>query len=539
MSVSLLLTPLVVSVGRRKSPRLLSILGGLVVALGCLFTSFASQLHQLHFSCGAVLGVGLGLTRSTATLMLGQYFKKRRELAEIFLLAGSCTGAALVPLLVAHAVGSLGWRLGLQAITGLASATFLLGVFYRPASLYHPQRRAILHLKGLQKRSKARERGAAHRERQPFFDLTVLRSRTVQILLLGSALSAFGVHTPFFLLMYQGHEEGLTPSALLRLQLYLGLGSLLGCAALGLVVVKNSVQCLIARQYLAQASLLVMAGILAAFVSLQGYSGYVLFAWVYGFFHGGYLYALKTFIFEKVRARNFARAWGFIQGSQAVPLVIGVPLTGYLNKVKGDRVGFYFASACMTAGGLLLFLIDLHKRSARRRHKGDSQGYEEGGGRAHPERRATLQAGARLLAAKQHRVSSELLHRQELTCISEEAAAFDDFCITSCNKEEKYLMLSEFENNLLNTHESSVSQEVRRLARERRVSGSSPPLLEHCPNCLRVVAVEGDTGAVGDRDDFSQTHVSRSSAKKLTASKRKDNNGGLQNDIIDEVTSSL
>ncbi|GIY36507.1 monocarboxylate transporter 12 [Caerostris extrusa] len=154
-------------------------------------------------------------------------------------------------------------------------------------------------------------------------------------------------------------------------------------------------------------------------------------------------------------------------------------------------------------GGLLLFLIDLHKRSARRRHKGGSQGYEEGGGRAHPERRATLQAGARLLAAKQHRVSNELLHRQELTCISEEAAAFDDFCITSCNKEEKYLMLSEFENNLLNTHESSsVSQEVRRLARERRVSGSSPPLLEHCPNCLRVVAVEGDTGPVGDREDF-------------------------------------
>lgn len=53
------------------------------------------------------------------------------------------------------------------------------------------------------------------------------------------------------------------------------------------------------------------------------------------------------------------------------------------------------------------------------------------------------------------------LDKPELTCISEEGIAdmdlpdniFDDFdiigdCITSCNKVENYLMLSEFENNL-------------------------------------------------------------------------------------------
>lgn len=47
---------------------------------------------------------------------------------------------------------SIGWRLGLQALTGIVFSTFILGIFYRPASLYHPQRRAILHLKSMQKR---------------------------------------------------------------------------------------------------------------------------------------------------------------------------------------------------------------------------------------------------------------------------------------------------------------------------------------------------------------------------------------------------
>lgn len=46
----------------------------------------------------------------------------------------------------------MGWRLGLQAVTGLVSISFFMGLLYRPASLYHPQRRAILHLKNQRKK---------------------------------------------------------------------------------------------------------------------------------------------------------------------------------------------------------------------------------------------------------------------------------------------------------------------------------------------------------------------------------------------------
>lgn len=112
------------------------------------------------------------------------------------------------------------------------------------------------------------------------------------------------------------------------LQAYFGLASVLGTVALGFIVVKNSMECLIARQYLLQASLFIMAGSLVSFISLKDQSGYILFVWVYGFFYGGYMYSLKTFTFEKVRARNFSRAWGYIQCSHAIPMVIGVPLTG-------------------------------------------------------------------------------------------------------------------------------------------------------------------------------------------------------------------
>lgn len=51
-STSLFSASIVVALCRRKSTRLTAVLGGLVLALGILFTSFATQLHQIAFSYG-------------------------------------------------------------------------------------------------------------------------------------------------------------------------------------------------------------------------------------------------------------------------------------------------------------------------------------------------------------------------------------------------------------------------------------------------------------------------------------------------------
>ena len=90
-------------------------------------------------------------------------------------------------------------------------------------------------------------------------------------------------------------------------------------------------ECQISRQYLYQASSFVCGVCLLALPAVQGYSGYVLFAWLYGIFYGGFQYSLKMCTYEKVRARNFAKTWGFVQGSQAIPVLLGAPVTGQWN----------------------------------------------------------------------------------------------------------------------------------------------------------------------------------------------------------------
>jgi predicted MFS family arabinose efflux permease len=76
-----------------------------------------------------------------------------------------------------------------------------------------------------------------------------------------------------------------------------------------------------------------------ALSAVEGFGGLVIFAWVYGFSLGGYNYALKVYTYERVRARHFPRAWSFVQCSQAIPLVIGVPLTGSCDETKYSNVG--------------------------------------------------------------------------------------------------------------------------------------------------------------------------------------------------------
>ena len=97
------------------------------------------------------------------------------------------------------AMRDFGWRHGLQSVTGVLFSTYILGIFYRSATLYHPQRRAILHLKS-QKR-KIKDKNKSQEDKLPFFDFSSLKSRTFQIILLSSFITSLGMFTPFMFLV--------------------------------------------------------------------------------------------------------------------------------------------------------------------------------------------------------------------------------------------------------------------------------------------------------------------------------------------------
>ncbi|CAB0002653.1 unnamed protein product [Nesidiocoris tenuis] len=307
---------------------------------------------------------------------------------------------------------AIGWRLGLQLVTLVVVMTFFLGTCYRSASLYHPQRRAILHLKNQKRKIKDKNKVD---DGPPFFDFTTLRSKTVSTFICGLAV--------FFLTTLEANHQG-----------------------------------------------------------------YVLFAWVYGIFMGGYNYSLKMYVYERVRARNFARTWGYVQCSQAIPIALGVPITGYINVTFNNKSGYYFSASCIFLGSLMLFLIDCHKRRLSRHKHNESGERKLCDSEACPQRRKPSFSNVEPEEVIVVEPPAPGQDKPELTCISEEGIAdmdlpdniLDDLdyigdCITSCNKVENYLMLSEFENNLIAEMPVILDRKGRRWSLARQAEEDNHP----------------------------------------------------------------
>lgn len=168
--------------------------------------------------------------------------------------------------------------------------------------------------------------------------------------------------------------------------------------------------------------------------------------------------------------------------------------SGYINIGYGAKSGYYFSSACVMLGSLTMFFIDLHRRNVARHKHNESGTKKLCVSDSCPQRRRlsfTVEpeevvvmepplnpqgigmiscgvggvgggGGGTMGSGGGGGGSGGPNDKPELTCISEEGIAdmdlpdnlLDDLdyigdCITSCNKVENYLMLSEFENNLI------------------------------------------------------------------------------------------
>lgn len=210
---------------------------------------------------------------------------------------------------------------------------------------------------------------------------------------------------------------------------------------------------------------------------------------------------------------------------------------GYINIGYGAKSGYYFSSACVLLGSLTMFLIDLHRRNvARHKHHNESGTKKLCVSDSCPQRRKLSftaepedvvvmepplnpQAAGLMAAGGGGTIGyggaggagggggGGPNDKPELTCISEEGIAdmdlpdnlLDDLdyigdCITSCNKVENYLMLSEFENNLIAEMPVIMDRKGRRwsLAKqaEEETAGGGKWRLVAGPNSRLITVID-------------------------------------------------
>ena len=196
------------------------------------------------------------------------------------------------------------------------------------------------------------------------------------------------------------------------------------------------------------------------------------------------------YIYQKVRARNFSRAWSFIQCSQSLPHLLGVFVTSHINRISNNKAGYYFSATCVLVGSVILFGVNIHKnmlRSKRKLKHAKKKLRSDQNLNSLPPEYSPVHLPVRRISydeyfpanpaflQSQNSLDNILdLKKPELTCISEEGIADMDLPdnlleelefldnITSCNKVENYLMLSEYEQNLRKETEGPIGTAGRK-----------------------------------------------------------------------------
>ncbi|KAJ7324838.1 hypothetical protein JRQ81_017858 [Phrynocephalus forsythii] len=110
MGITLIVGPfiglLINTCGCRKT----AITGGILNALGWILSSYASNVYYLFMTFGVTAGIGSGMVYLPAVVMVGEYFQKRKALAQGLSTTGTGFGAFLMTALLKYLCLEFGWR---------------------------------------------------------------------------------------------------------------------------------------------------------------------------------------------------------------------------------------------------------------------------------------------------------------------------------------------------------------------------------------------------------------------------------------------
>ncbi|NXS58642.1 MOT14 protein, partial [Brachypteracias leptosomus] len=114
--------------------RTTAIIGGLLNALGWILSAYASNVHYLFLTFGVTAGVGSGMVYLPAVVMVGQYFQKRRALAQGLSTTGTGFGAFLMTALLKYLCIEFGWRNAMFIQGAISLNLCVCGTLMRPLS---------------------------------------------------------------------------------------------------------------------------------------------------------------------------------------------------------------------------------------------------------------------------------------------------------------------------------------------------------------------------------------------------------------------
>lgn len=118
IAVPLLSGPVMSALVDRYGCRSMTILGGLVSALGFALASLSNTIEMMMITFGVIAGLGLGLVYVTAVVSIAYWFEKKRNLAVGLGACGTGVGTFVYAPMTQYFIEEYGWRGTILLLSG-------------------------------------------------------------------------------------------------------------------------------------------------------------------------------------------------------------------------------------------------------------------------------------------------------------------------------------------------------------------------------------------------------------------------------------
>ena len=298
----------------RFGPRIVCSAGMALIALGLLATSWATSLLTVYVSYGLLVGLGIALVYTPSIASVQPWFTTRRGLAGGIARSGVGAGTLLVPVLVAMAIGPMPWR---EAMQVLALGVLVLGLL--AAALLRRAPAAPSSGSG------GSATGLTLRE--------TLRSPTFRWLYLATVLASPVMFIPFAHVSASARDLGLGEAFAVGLVGLIGVGSLVGRFAIGLLADRlGRAQTLVLMQLSMGASYVLWGAAGGQFLLM-------IFALWFGLSYGSIVSLLPAICMDYFGGKSVASVVGTLYSGAAFGNLLGPVLAGAVFDHSGHYLG--------------------------------------------------------------------------------------------------------------------------------------------------------------------------------------------------------
>ncbi|KAG0645383.1 Aspyridones efflux apdF [Hyphodiscus hymeniophilus] len=313
----------------RHGPRVLLIVGSVIMLFALFMTSLCTEYWQLFLAQGFLFGLGLSFVVLPAFATVPHYFIKSRALALGITVSGSSLGGVIWPIALKNVLYKIGFGWGVR------TAAFIMLPLLAAACL------AI--------RLPAR----APSSLKPKPDLSVVKNPILILLALGLFFIYLGLFSPFFYVTSWTISRGLDANMAFYMVSIINAASLFGRIIPGLLADRFGAYNMMIL------SALFSGLVCCCWTTATSMSGIVVLSLAYGFSSGAVIGLQGACSAQIVEPSQYGVTMGFVMAILSVAGLLGSPINGWILGQWGFTGLSLFSGLAMLVGMLVLMVARL------------------------------------------------------------------------------------------------------------------------------------------------------------------------------------